>query len=172
MNLSYVIIRCNCIYNHYRLLFKHYWIYFGLFVFHLMNMVLKRIRGQSDRIRNLSYPSSLLLVVHFPLLALFMRTMIGCSSKQIDPITEYVLSFSCYGSQILNESVGNIAGWQNEIPGQLLWYFSPSSIVCENHDCTPHICHFIYTGILCGWNILHPKCAICDKTELALKQRK
>ena len=36
----------------------------------------------------------------------------------------------------------------------------------------PHICHFIYTGILCGWNILHPKGVICDKTECASKQRK
>ena len=36
----------------------------------------------------------------------------------------------------------------------------------------PHICHFIYTGILCGCNILHPKRVICDKTELASKQRK
>ena len=30
----------------------------------------------------------------------------------------------------------------------------------------PHICHFIYTGILCGWNILHPKRIICDKLNL------
>ena len=29
----------------------------------------------------------------------------------------------------------------------------------------PHICHFIYTGILCRWNILHPKRVICVKTE-------
>ena len=36
----------------------------------------------------------------------------------------------------------------------------------------PHICHFIYTGILCGWNILHSKCIICDKTEFASKQCK
>ena len=27
-----------------------------------------------------------------------------------------------------------MSGWQNEISGQLLLYFSPSSIVCENHD--------------------------------------
>ena len=32
--------------------------------------------------------------------------------------------------------------------------------------------HFIYTGILCGWNILHPKHVICDKTEFSSKQRK
>ena len=42
--------------------------------------------------------------------------------------------------------------------------------LCNVH--IPHICHFIYTGILCSWNILHPKHIICDKTEFASKQRK